>query len=187
MAFAIENEQAELVRLRRAGIASASLMRMERVIDDADPTGLRASFALVQVPDQPEGRINLVRHLTPEAMWQERFLRHANNAASLGELVIAVEDPAAAAARFSRLVGCPVQPDRSGGFALELRHGNVRLLPGTAELPRIIGLSIETSDRNDAVSGLLTERGIAHAREGETVVVDPDAAGGVALCFRPTG
>ena len=40
-----------------------------------------------RLPDQPEGRINLVRHLTPEVLWQERFLRHANNAAALDEVV----------------------------------------------------------------------------------------------------
>ena len=111
----------------------------------SDPAGARARFELIQLPDQPEGRINLVRHLAPEALWQERFLRHANNATTLDEVTLAVAEPAETAARFSRLVGCVVIPDPAGGFALDLAHGRVRLMPPDADAPAvpcIVGLSV---------------------------------------------
>ena len=108
-----------------------------------------------------------MRHLTPEVLWQERFLRHANNAVALEEVVLAVADPAETAARFSRLVGCVVIPDPAGGFALDLARGRVRLLPPDADasaVPCIGGLSVRTSDGNAAVGRLLAERGIRTAR-----------------------
>src|SRR5262249_1551518 len=83
LAFAIDDTAAAQARLQLAGLAARPVVTAERAIDDADPAGARARFALLQMPDQPEGRINLVRHLTPEALWQERFMRHANNAATL--------------------------------------------------------------------------------------------------------
>ena len=167
----------------------------ERAIDASDAAGARARFALIQTPDQPEGRINLVRHLTPEALWQERFLRHPNNAAGLAELHIAVAEPVDSAARLSRLAGCVVVPDPTGGLALDLRRGRIRLLPPSAlaeinvaapALPCMVGLTLLTSDANAAIGHLLTERDIAHRRMGDGLLVDPNAAGGVALRFAPS-
>jgi catechol 2,3-dioxygenase-like lactoylglutathione lyase family enzyme len=196
LAFAFEDEAAELARLRRICIATPSVTRFDRPIDDADPAGPRVRFALIQLPDQPEGRINLVHHLTPDTLWQERFLHHPNNAVSLAEVAIVVSEPADAAARFSRLVGCPVVPDPAGRFALALARGSVRLLPDTAQqsvssngaitaLPHIIGLTVHTADGNSAIGRLLAHRGIAHRRAEDALLVDADAAGGVALRFVP--
>ena len=120
VAFSIDDPEIELVRLRRAGIDGVAVRQIDRAVDDADPTGLRARFALIPLPEQPEGRINLIRHLTPEALWQDRYVHHANNAMALAEVVVAVGDPAESASRFSRLVGCAVVPDPAGGFALDL-------------------------------------------------------------------
>jgi hypothetical protein len=198
LAFAIEDERAVLARLQRAGIDAPAVAPIERAIDDTNPAGPRARFALIQLPDQPEGRINLVRHLTREALWQERFLRHPNSAAGLAEVVIVVGEPAEAAARFSRLVGCSVVPDAVGGFALDLPRGSVRLLPDTAlpivfpdvdvpEPPRIVGLTVHTTDDNNTIARLLDDRGVAYRRHGDALLVDADAAGGVALRFLPAG
>jgi hypothetical protein len=196
LAFSMDDAEATLARLRRAGVDAPSVSRLERAIDDADPTGPRARFTLIQMPDQPEGRINLVHHIAPEALWQERFLHHPNNATALAEVVVAVAEPADTAARFSRLIGCPAIPDPAGGFALDLAHGRVLLLPETAlhsvqpegdavGVPRIVGLAVSTADGNEAVVRLLAEQGIAHRVHGDALLVAPDAAGGVALRFLP--
>jgi hypothetical protein len=194
LAFSMNDPHATLARLRRAGIDARSVSHLERAIDDTEPAGPRARFALIQLPDQPEGRINLVQHLTRETLWQERFLRHPNNVTTLSEVVMAVAEPAEAAARFSRLVGCAVIPDPVGGFALELAGGRVRLLRDTvlhsvlpdsamAGVPCIVGLALRTADGNQAVGRLLAERAIAHRVHGNALLVSSDAAGGVALRF----
>ena len=72
----MDDEAANLARLRRAGLAIPGVLHLERPVDDADPDGPRARFARLPLPDAPEGRVQLVRHLTPEAIWQERFMSH---------------------------------------------------------------------------------------------------------------
>jgi Glyoxalase-like domain len=186
LAFAIDDQQSVVARLQRAGIEAPPVAHFDRRIDDMDPAGPRARFALIQLPDQPEGRINLVRHLTPEVLWQERFLRHPNNAAALDEVVIAVAEPAETASRFSRLIGCVVIPDPARGFALDLARGRVRPLPPDTDVstaPRITGVSVRTSDRNAAIGRLLVERGIPHRARDNALIVDTAAAGGVAVRF----
>ena len=190
LAFAIDDQQSVLARLQRAGIEAPSVAHFDRPIDDMDPAGPRARFALIQLPDQPEGRINLVRHLTPEVLWQERFLRHANNASALDEVLLAVAEPAETASRFSRLIGCVVIPDPAGGFALDLARGRVRLLPPDADVstvPCITGLSVRTSDRNAAIGRLLVERGIPHRARDNALIVHAAAAGGVHGSLRAGG
>lgn len=186
LAFAIADEQAELARLRRAGIDDASLSRFERAVNDADPTGPLARLVLIHTPDQPEGRINLVRHETPELLWQERFLHHANNVVALDELVIAVANPAETAARISRLVGCVVVPDRREGFVLDLPGPRVRMVTavdGPPCAPCVTATTMRTSDGNAAVSRLLADRNLAHTREAGTLLVDASLAGGVVCRF----
>jgi hypothetical protein len=164
------------------------LVRFDRAVDDAHPAGPRARFELIQTPDQPEGRINLVRHLTRESLWQEHFLHHRNNATGLEEVLLGVSEPADTASRLSRLIGCVVVPDRAGGFALELAHSRVRILPAEADaliVPCVVALSVRTADGNVAIGRLVDERGIAHRRDGNALIVDAAAAGGVEIRFVP--
>lgn len=188
LAFTIGDPPAALARLRRANVEAPSVAQFDRPIDDLDPAGAHAWFELIQMPDQPEGRINLVRHLAPDALWQQRFLRHANNATTLDEVTLAVAEPSETAARFSRLVGCVVIPDPAGGFALDLAHGRVRLLPPDADapaVPSIVGLSVRTADGNAAIRRLLVQRGISHRAHDDALIVNAAAAGGVAVRFVP--
>ena len=71
LAFGMADEQSAMERLHRAGIQQATLSRSMRPLDDADPGGRTAEFVVIQTPEQPEGRFNLVRHLTPDVLWQE--------------------------------------------------------------------------------------------------------------------
>jgi len=189
LAFAVDDTRAETERLRRAGIDAPPVSELTRTVDDAEPDVPRARFAVIPLPEQAEGRINFVHHLTPDVLWQERFLHHRNNATALAEVVVAVANTAESAARFSRLVGCVVVPDPLGGFALDLPRGRVRLVPGDAlrdvavtRLPCIAGLTVRTADANDAIARLLGERGVPHLVCGPEVLVEP-SAGGVALRF----
>jgi hypothetical protein len=196
VALGMEDEQANLHRLRRAGIAVSGVSYLERPVDDADPAGPTARFARLPLQDAPEGRVQLVRHLTPEVIWQDRFLHHPNAAIGLQEVVLAVADPAETASRFSRLAGRPVLPDPAGGFVLELARGRVRMvpeatlstvLPGLSApcLPFIAGIVVATADGNRAISALLAERHLPHRAMQRGVLVAPEAAGGAAVLFVP--
>jgi hypothetical protein len=189
IALAVEDMVATLARLRRAGIDCPGVEQFDRSVDAADPAGPHARFAYLPVPELAEARVNLIRHMTPELLWQERFLRHPNHAVALEEVVLVVPVPAESAARFSRLAGCPVVPDPAGGFALALSHGAVRLLPADAldmaplSVPTIVGVTLRTDDAGVAATRLLSGAGIPHGVADGAVTTQAALSGGVALRF----
>jgi len=195
IALGMDDEAANLARLRRAGIDLPGAAYLERPVDDADPRSPIARFARLPLPDAPEGKLQLVRHFTPEAIWQTRFLDHANRAEALAEVILAVESPAEAGARFSRLAGLPLVPDPAGGLRLDLARGAVRLLPPESlprvlpgitvpSLPFIAGMALRTADRGAAIRRRLAERGVPHREHDDAVMVAAEACGGASLLFR---
>jgi catechol 2,3-dioxygenase-like lactoylglutathione lyase family enzyme len=186
IAFAIEDPEAELARLRAAGIAIAGIAWLERPVD-APGGPATARFARLPMPDAPEGRIQLIRHLTPELLWQPALLDHPNRAVALEEVTLVVADPAASAKRFARLVGVAATP-ATDGLVLTLPRGCVRFTSGepfpgvtAPALPFIAGVTIRTDDGGAAI------RRIAGAAGRETAggfLVPPAEAGGAALRFR---
>lgn len=190
LALGIEDEDANLARLRRAGLAIPGVLHLERAVDDADPAGPRARFARLPLPDAPEGRVQLIRHLTPGAIWQERFMAHPNQAMGLETAILVAATPAETAARLSRLSGRPVQPDPAGGFQLALPAGNVRVLspetlpsvlPGVVPpcLPFMAGMVVRTADAAAAAQALTP--GLLPVPGG--LMAPPAIAGGAALVF----
>jgi hypothetical protein len=205
VALAMLDEEANLARLRRAGVGIPGISRLQRPVEDGGPI---AHFARLPLPDAPEGRVQLIRHLSAELVWDARWMGHANKADALTEVII-VNDPAAeSAARFSRLAGLPLVPDPAGGFLLELPgaagaagpdapairtavriltpEALPRVLPGMAipALPFIAAMVVRTSDGNAAVRALLAREGIAATETPIGLMVSPDHAGGAAILFQ---
>lgn len=186
IAFAIEDPEAELARLRAAGIAIAGIAWLERPVE-APGGPATARFARLPMPDAPEGRIQLIRHLTPELLWQPDLLDHPNCAVALEEVTLVVADPAASADRFARLVGGAATPT-ADGLVITLPTGQVRFTAGepypgvtAPALPFIAGATIRTDDGGAAI------RRIAGAAGRETTdgfLVPPAEAGGATLIFR---
>ena len=202
IALAVANEEAALARLRRAGIPIPGISHLERPVDA--PDGPRARFARLPMPDAPEGRIQLIRHLTPELVWQERWLGHANHVIALESVVLVAKAPAETAARFAVLAGVALEPDPVGGFVLPLpgdaaapiggpkRATRIRILPPESlpavlpnvaipALPFIAGVTLRTDDANAAVAHLI--RDLQPVAEG--LMLAPEHACGMALVFTP--
>lgn len=203
LALGVADEQANLARMQAAGIAIPGVAWLERPIDK--PDGPRAKFARLPFPDAPEGRVQLIRHLTPELIWDPRWMDHANRADALVALIMASAEPAATAARFSCLCGLPFRPDPAGGFRIILPGGAgvagpqapemetlVRILepealatvlPGVSAptLPFMAGMVIRTDDGNAAVRAL----GLPLVQAPDGLMVPPELAGGAALVFAP--
>ncbi|MBR0657385.1 VOC family protein [Plastoroseomonas arctica] len=202
IALATADEDAALARLRRAGIAIPGISYLERPVEA--PDGPRARFARLPLPDAPEGRIQLIHHLTPELVWQERWLSHANHVVALDSVVLVTATPAETAARFAVLAGVALEPDPAGGFVLPLpgdpaahiggpkQATRIRILspeslatvlPGVTPpaLPFIAGVTLRTDDANAAVTRLLPT--LHPAPEG--LMLSPEHACGMALVFTP--
>ncbi len=203
-AFAMQDEAANLDRLRAGGLAIPGIAYLERPVEAGGPI---ARFARLPFPDAPEGRVQLIRHLTPELVWQPRWMNHANKVEALEALVMVSANPAETAARFSRLTGLPLEPDPVGGFRLVLpgaagaagpeapvMQTQVRMLPPEALasvlpgvevpcLPFMAGMVLRTSDATQAARQLLTGLPLVEL-PGGALLVPPALAGGAALVLR---
>lgn len=152
LTLATDDEEDALARLTRANF-SAAITHSSRPADPADPHGPQAEFARIALTDA-DPRLQLLRHRTPDLVWQPRFLTHPNRARALREVIIAAD--AVFAARLARAAGLPIHPDPAGGYALRLPgqqtirillpESATRLLPGATipSLPAILGLVIQT-------------------------------------------
>jgi len=174
LTLATDDADAALARLATAGF-SAAIARSARPADPAAPDGPQAAFARIPLAEA-DPRLQLLHHLTPALVWQERFLSHPNRAIALREVIVAADAPAAFAARLARAAGLPLVPDPAGGLALRLPgvrlpgvhlpggavrvlppDAATRLLPGAAipALPAILGLVVQTDDSARTAAALL--------------------------------
>jgi hypothetical protein len=192
LAFGVPDAAAELPRLGRAGFDIPGVVPLQRPVDDSAPDGPLARFSRLPMPDAPEGRLQLIEHHTPELLWQERWMNHANHAVALEAAILVVAQPAETAARLSRLTGGVLEPDPAGGFVLPFRQGRLRILPEDAldavlpgvvapVLPFIAGFVLRTDDGNAAARHILAGLDTREVPDG--LMVPPAQAGGAAVVF----
>src|SRR5260370_26277990 len=102
MALGIDDAEAQLKRLRKAGLAVKGVRPMQRKV--ATPSGeSEVRFKRVPLADAQEGRIQLIEHLTPGLMWQPHLLAHPNRVVALTETGLRAAAVPAAAHRLPRL------------------------------------------------------------------------------------
>ena len=120
-------------------------------------------------------------------MWQPHLLDQPNHAVALTEVLLAAQNPEETAARHARFTG--IEPRRDAArYLLDLPRGRIVIAAaGKNEPPppAFVGFTIATDDRNRALRGILDRAAIAHAREGDDVVIGPAAAAGATLRFAP--
>jgi hypothetical protein len=202
LALSVGEAEANLERLRRGGLDIPGISWLQRPVE---PGGPIARFARLPFPDAPEGRIQLIRHLTPELVWDPRWMGHRNGAEALESAILASANPAETTARLAKLTGLPAEPDPVAGFrirlpgamgsagpqspAMETRlrilpaEALPRLLPGVAApaLPFMAGVVIRTGDGGAAARAVLAGLPTRAAPEG--LMVPPEFAGGAAVVF----
>lgn len=202
LAMAIDDEEATLARLRAAGVPIPGIAWLERPVEAGGPI---AKFARLPFPDPPEGRVQLLRHLTPELVWQDRWMDHANGVMALETAILSSDNPAETAERLSRLTGLPLDVDPAGGFCvrfagavgaagprsekMETRvriltpEGLAKVLPGVTPpaSPFMAGMVLRTADGGAAARRVLA--GIATRDAPDGLMVPPEAACGAALVF----
>jgi len=201
-ALGMDDAEGNLARLRRGGVPIPGIAWLERPVESGGPI---ARFARLPFPDAPEGRIQLVQHLTPGLVWDARWMGHDNGAVALEAAILVAANPAETIARLARLSGLPAEPDPVAGFRLRLPGGlgaagpNApvfetqirvlppealgRLLPGVAvpTLPFMAGLVIRTDDAGLRARTVL--QGLPTRASPLGLMVPPEAAGGAAVVF----
>ena len=202
LALAMDDAEGNLARLKQAGVPIPGIAWLQRPVEAGGPT---ARFARLPFPDAPEGRVQLVQHLTPELVWDKRWMGHRNGADALETAIMVSANPAETTARLSKLAGLPAEPDSLAGFRLRLpgaaraagpespkMETRIRILPPEAlpralpgvtapDLPFIAGVVIRTTDQAASARALLKDLKLRDAPDG--IMVPPEHAGGTAVVF----
>ncbi len=106
IAFGTASPELDHTRLAQHGFAPLAPVALARPIHTSQGEDT-ARFTVVRVPQEAmaEGRIQFCQHHTPQLLWQESWLAHANRAAALTAVILCVDNPAEAAARYALFTG----------------------------------------------------------------------------------
>lgn len=171
----------EHFRLANHGFAPQPIVRLERRVED----GMKVRFAVVRAAPgkMPEGRVQYVEHLAPQAIWRAQHLRHRNGVIGLAATYVVATNPVRTAVRWARfMAGIPrregklvsLETDR-GKVLIGTRARMKRLLGAAPPAPGIAGYALACKDpkafaRRCAAAGLKVNRNLT--------VVLPPALGG---------
>ena len=133
--FGTPAAEEEHARLAAHGFAPPPLVHLKRKV--ADGGTVRFNVVRAAPGRMPEGRVQYVQHLAPEAIWRPAHLRHRNGVLALSAAYVVAADPARAAARWARFAAA--LPRREGKFvALETDRGKV-LIGTRAQMQALLG------------------------------------------------
>ncbi|MCZ6858916.1 MAG: VOC family protein [Alphaproteobacteria bacterium] len=126
LAFSCADPSEQALRLAAEGLEPQPPVALQREIETEIGSGLlRFSVLRVKPGRMPEGRIQFLRHHTPDLLWQERWMTHANSARALTDVLLCVDDPEEVAARFSRFTGLAANGDP---ICVETARGRVTII-----------------------------------------------------------
>lgn len=129
IAFGTPAAEEDHARLVRHGFAPLPLVNLQREVDVSGEQRM-ARFSVVRVAPEtmPEGRVQFVQQLTPECLWQPKYVAHPNGVTALLATFVVAEDPAKVAARYAEFSG--LLPRRIQGF-VRLATGRGDVLVGS--------------------------------------------------------
>jgi catechol 2,3-dioxygenase-like lactoylglutathione lyase family enzyme len=181
-------------RLKAGGFSSSGIIPLQREIDT--PDGVRtAKFERVQfAPEESaEGYIQAAKHLTPQYIYQARYIAHPNGCERLVDTIVVTENLAGFVRKYSGYLDLtPALEDSAAIFQLPKGTRLVlctpqfarTLLPGglLPPLPAIAGVSFCTPD----LAGQrrrLQQLGLPFAEADGRLVVPAEITSGLAFVF----
>ena len=195
IAFGTSAPDADHARLAQEHFAPLKPVALQRRI--GTPHGEdTARFTVVRVPPgtMAEGRIQYCQHHTPELVWQPRWVKHANRATALTAVILCMEDPAGAAARYSRYTGLKAigegdrwHIDTARGRLLFKSPAAIRRVFNVepVTLPWIVGYAL-ASNNMEVTRKHIAALDFAHgALDAERFYVVPPASVGGIIVFEP--
>ena len=196
-AFSVFDAVAEADRLAGDGFSLQPIVNLRRTIEGADGADVDVAFTVVRAAfgSIPEGRMQTLTHHTPEHVWQPRYMAGENAVVGLAEVVFAVADASASAARLAKFTSRPAIATEAG-MSVALDRGKLTFFE-PKDMPQYLG--IDVLPEAPAVAGVgLVSRDLAKTREflraqGVPLAVDgpnrlsvgPDEALGCALIIYP--
>ena len=198
LAFASGDVEAAAQDLRARGIETQGPNALSRKLELPEGDLEPAFRNLYLGPEESAGiRAFLCQHLTPELVWQEPWLTHANGAQGLVSLTASVADPGAAAVAFGTLLGPEAVSAGHGMVEVATGAGTLRLcaaealhdlFPGLANLPErpapfLAGFRVAVADIARTAE-YLGGAEVPFLRDGDSLLrLDPRQTHGLVLEF----
>ena len=150
--FGTPDAAGEHRRLNDHGFSPSPIVNLQR--ETAERQTVRFKVVRAAPEKMPEGRIQFVQHLAPEAIWRPQYLGHTNNVVKLACVFVVADDPLAAAARWAQFSALLPRP--AGDF-VHLQAGRGHVLVGAREswralldeapaAPALAGYALECRD-----------------------------------------
>ena len=154
IAFTVDDVEAEARRLGDAGFGPQPVANLRRPMPVDGGGEEEAGFSVLRVAPgtMAEGRMQILRHETPDVVWQPSMIPRDNAISGLSGVVICTGDPAEAAGRYARFTGLGQE---DAGIALDRGRldfvdpaGLSRILPGARppSLPFVAAVVLESAD-----------------------------------------
>lgn len=187
VAFTVADGEAEGRRLAEEGFDILPTVNLRRTVEAADGSETEVAFTVIRprLGSIPEGRLQTISHLTPEHMWQERYIARDNGIEGIDEVIFVVEDEQESVERLQRYTKRSAVKD--GEWVIPLDRGRIRIaLPDAAS--RLLGGSVPDAPGVAAVcftgdvarvKTMLDKNGMTPATSASDriVIAPPDACG----------
>jgi hypothetical protein len=198
LALGSDDPDADWRRCGAAGLPCTAPADASRRIEYGTRHGeARFRWFMLQPQASPEGLLCFARNLTPALVFQPEVSRHPNGVEALCEVVVQVESPAAAAARFAGVTGVEPRADGEGVLRFALAGGDALTLASPQALQRRFGdaavqgvargrfvaLQLRVAQLS-AAEAWLRAAGVACERRGAELVVPAREACGAVLALR---
>ena len=124
--FGTPDAEGEHRRLAGHGFSPQPMVKLQR--ETAEKQIVKFNVVRAAPEKMPEGRIQFVQHLAPEAIWRPQYLGHTNNAVKLACVFAVADDPVDAAARWAHFAAMLPRP---AGAYVHLATARGHVLVGT--------------------------------------------------------
>ena len=197
LVFGTEDSAAVHASLTASGIAAEPPLEFTRPVEFSG--GKRdARFRTVRLKPgvAPEGRVYFCHHFTRDLVWRDEWRHHPNGAIAVARLVIAADQPEAAAAVYAGMFGAEALKPIEGGRSLAVGAARVDIVTPAALKQQFGDACPEAHGRSSYMAALgirtrslehaarvMAADGIACRREGGRLLVPAAEAVNTALEF----
>lgn len=193
--FGTEDVSAVDRRLVHGGFKTSGVIPLQRDIDTPDGARTAKFERVLFSPDaSPEGVIQAARHLTPQYIYQPRYIAHPNGCTEVSSAVIVVDDMQGYSERYRQYTGIASESTADGAacfrFSLCSRlllmdsAAAARYLPGSLHppVPGIAAIGFRCPEMARQVARL-NASGIPFMEAGSRLIVPAEEASGIAVVF----
>jgi hypothetical protein len=193
MHFGTDDMEATRARLVKQGTPCSDIAPFQRNVDT--PYGERTMYAKsLHFPhnSNPEALIQIAQHLTPELVLQPRYMRHANGAKSIVEIIVCTAEPENYVNKYKSYTG---HSGEKKGNAEVINLGFSKIIIVTPEhigeiipncalpaLPFLAGFTVTVSNL-DTTRQTLNANGITYAEHAGRIIAPAAEACGCNVIF----